>query len=279
MELKVAIYDNRLESAKVCVPALIYTLQNNLYYMALTHLEATTFCIAYQMKIFTTAILMYFLLGKRLSKKQWLALVILVIGVADVQLVYAPPQGNPNIYQKPLIGFLAVITMCFTSAFAGVYLEKVLKGSNVSIWMQNIRLSLIGLPISMLSMWFYEWDEIQRDGFFRGWDFLVVCLTVTNSIGGLLISVVIKYADNILKAYAQSMAIIGAALGSWLLFDFVPGFFFTLGSSLVISSIILYTLYPYQQRYDLSQFLNTKTPLLMIKATKGAGLTSNSATF
>ncbi|PAV77541.1 hypothetical protein WR25_03004 [Diploscapter pachys] len=235
MELKVAIYDNRIESAKVCVPALIYTLQNNLYYMALTHLEATTFCIAYQMKIFTTAILMYFLLGKRLSNKQWLALVILVIGVADVQLVYAPPQGNPNIYQKPLIGFLAVITMCFTSAFA--------------------------------------------DGFFRGWDFLVVCLTVTNSIGGLLISVVIKYADNILKAYAQSMAIIGAALGSWLLFDFVPGFFFTLGSSLVISSIILYTLYPYQQRYDLSQFSNTKTPLLMIKATKGAGLTSNSATF
>ena len=92
------------------------------------------------MKIFTTAILMYFLLGKRLSNKQWLALVILVIGrfhlldlatnlqfsifliplgVADVQLVYAPPQGNPNIYQKPLIGFLAVITMCFTSAFAG----------------------------------------------------------------------------------------------------------------------------------------------------------------
>ena len=76
----------------------------------------------------------------------------------------------------------------------------------------------------------------------------------------------------------QSMAIIGAALGSWLLFDFVPGFFFTFGSFLVISSIILYTLYPYQQRYDLSQFSNTKTPLLMIKATKGAGLTSNSAT-
>lgn len=31
--------------------------------------------------------------------------------------------------------------------------------------MQNIRLSLIGLPISMLSMWLYEWDEIQRGAF------------------------------------------------------------------------------------------------------------------
>lgn len=41
------------------------------------------------------------------------------------------------------------------------------------------------------------------DGMFRGWDFWVILLTATNSLGGLLIAMVIKYADNILKAYAQ----------------------------------------------------------------------------
>ncbi|RCN31683.1 UDP-galactose/UDP-N-acetylglucosamine transporter srf-3 domain protein, partial [Ancylostoma caninum] len=115
--------------------------------------------------------------------------------------------------------------------FLGVYLEKVLKESKTSVWMQNVRLALVGLPVSIFSMWFYDWQNIQEDGFFRGWDALVVCLTVMNSVGGLLISIVIKYADNILKAYAQSIAIIGAAVGSWLLFDFVPGFFFTLGTA------------------------------------------------
>ncbi|KHJ81902.1 hypothetical protein OESDEN_18409 [Oesophagostomum dentatum] len=55
----------------------------------------------------------------------------------------------------------------------------------------------------MFSMWFYDWPSIQQDGFFRGWDALVVVLTLMNSVGGLLISIVIKYADNILKAYAQ----------------------------------------------------------------------------
>ncbi|KAK6036126.1 Nucleotide-sugar transporter [Cooperia oncophora] len=104
--------------------------------------------------------------------------------------------------------------MCFTSAFAecgdtcnniglGVYLEKMLKESTTSVWMQNIRLALIGIPISVMSMWIYEGKQIYEDGFFRGWDVMVVSLTVLNSIGGLLISIVIKYADNILKAYAQ----------------------------------------------------------------------------
>ncbi|VDO99679.1 unnamed protein product [Heligmosomoides polygyrus] len=46
IELKEAIYENPVETFKVCVPALIYTLQNNLYYVALTHLEATTFCVS-----------------------------------------------------------------------------------------------------------------------------------------------------------------------------------------------------------------------------------------
>lgn len=41
------------------------------------------------------------------------------------------------------------------------------------------------------------------DGMFRGFDCLVWIMTITNSIGGLLISIVIKYADNILKAFAQ----------------------------------------------------------------------------
>ncbi|KAK6044757.1 hypothetical protein COOONC_17738 [Cooperia oncophora] len=99
---------------------------------------------------------------------------------------------------------------------------------------------------------------------------MVVSLTVLNSIGGLLISIVIKYADNILKAYAQvSIAIIGAAIGSWLLFDFIPGFFFSLGTILVMVSVVVYTMYPYEPPgFDFNRFSNYNSNLLMIKPTK-----------
>uniref|UniRef100_A0AC34QF63 UDP-galactose transporter n=1 Tax=Panagrolaimus sp. JU765 TaxID=591449 RepID=A0AC34QF63_9BILA len=76
-------------------------------------------------------------------------------------------------------------------------------------------------------------------------------MTILNATGGLIIAIVIKYADNILKAYAQSTAIVGAALGSWLLFDFVPNVLFVLGTSLVVSSVIIYTKYPPKEKKNI----------------------------
>uniref|UniRef100_A0A914NX03 Uncharacterized protein n=1 Tax=Meloidogyne incognita TaxID=6306 RepID=A0A914NX03_MELIC len=63
---------------QVCAPSLIYNLQNNLYYVALSNLESTTFCVIYQLKILTTAVMLRILLGKLISRIQWIALLILV---------------------------------------------------------------------------------------------------------------------------------------------------------------------------------------------------------
>lgn len=73
------------------------------------------------MKILTTAIMLRFVLNKPLSKVQWLALIILIVGVADVQLQYQPPTDADKVEQRPWIGFMAVFTMCFTSAVAGKF--------------------------------------------------------------------------------------------------------------------------------------------------------------
>jgi uncharacterized membrane protein YfcA len=46
------------------------------------------------------------------------------------------------------------------------------------------------------------------------------------------------------------MAIVGAAIGSWLLFDFVPNSLFLLGTALVVLSVYLYTAYPFRSSVD-----------------------------
>ncbi|VDK20151.1 unnamed protein product [Anisakis simplex] len=137
------------------------------------------------------------------------------------------------------------LVQCRRTLITGVYLEKMLKQSDVNIWMQNIRLSLISIPISAVSVLLNDHNRIAEGNTFRGFDTLVWILTFTNSLGGLLISIVIKYADNILKAYAQSAAIIGAAIGSWILFDFVPNLMFTLGAGTVLLSVYIYSAYPF----------------------------------
>jgi UDP-sugar transporter A1/2/3 len=35
-----------IETMKICVPSFIYMVQNNLYYIALSNLESTTFCVS-----------------------------------------------------------------------------------------------------------------------------------------------------------------------------------------------------------------------------------------
>uniref|UniRef100_A0A914LNC7 UDP-galactose transporter n=1 Tax=Meloidogyne incognita TaxID=6306 RepID=A0A914LNC7_MELIC len=171
-----------------------------------------------------------------------------VLGVAIVQSQYEPPASQSSKEQSFFVGMISVITMCISSAFAGVYLEMVLKESSVNIWMQNIRLAIFGLFIGAILILVKDTRRISEEGLFVGFDVLVWVMTATNSLGGLLIAVVIKYADNILKAYAQAAAIVGAAFGSWLLFDFSPNNLFLFGTLMVAVSVYLYNGYPQERR-------------------------------
>ncbi len=78
---------------KLAIPATLYTLQNTLQYVAVSNLSAATFQVTYQLKILTTALFSVSILGRTLSGRKWLALVLLTVGVAIVQL----PSSDPTV--------------------------------------------------------------------------------------------------------------------------------------------------------------------------------------
>lgn len=55
-ELNRHVLQSPSEMIKLCVPSLLYTVQNNLLYLALTNLDASTYQVCYQLKILTTAL-------------------------------------------------------------------------------------------------------------------------------------------------------------------------------------------------------------------------------
>lgn len=232
-----------MDTLKVAVPSIVYYIQNNLIYLGATHLDAATSQVTYQLKILTTALFSVIVLKKRLYSYQWLALVVLFFGVALVQLVQiSKHSGSQSQEQNPTLGFFAVLMACVLSGFAGVYFEKILKSSSdVSLWIRNIQLSAIAVPFGFIQVFVTDSNLVSEKGFFFGYTLLTWIVVVLQAQGGLIVAVVVKYADNILKGFATSLSIIIACVVSVYIFQFEITLQFVLGASLVIGSIFLYS--------------------------------------
>ena len=74
-------------------------------------------------------------------------------------------------------------------------------GSDVSVWMRNIQLSILAIPLGVMVCATKHGSAISENGFFHGYDAFVAYLVALNATGGLLVAVVVKYADNILKVH------------------------------------------------------------------------------
>ncbi|KAI2618542.1 nucleotide-sugar transporter [Hypomontagnella submonticulosa] len=75
---------------KVAIAATLYTLQNILQYVAVGNLDPVHFQILYQLRILTTAVFTVTMLGRSLTVKRWISLVILTFGVSIVSI----PSSN-----------------------------------------------------------------------------------------------------------------------------------------------------------------------------------------
>lgn len=240
--LNTQIIQQPVDTLKVCVPSLVYTLQNNLLYIAASNLDAATYQVTYQLKILTTAMFSVLMLKKTLGGIQWVALVLLLAGVSLVQLAQTnAPKTAGGHEQNPLLGLVAVFISCCMSGFAGVYFEKILKGSEVSLWVRNIQLSVLGIPFGLVTTFIGDGAKVRDHGFFFGYNNVVWFVVMMQALGGLLVAVVVKYADNILKGFATSLAIIVACVASIYLFDFHITWRFASGTGLVIASIFMYS--------------------------------------
>jgi UDP-sugar transporter A1/2/3 len=202
--------------------------------------------VTYQLKILTTAVFSVVMLRKALSRVQWLSLVLLLFGVAFVQLQPHDAKASGAVYteQKPLVGLLAVIISCLMSGFAGVYFEKILKGTAQSIWLRNAQLGFIGMVSGYIAIHVNDGDVLAEKGFFVGYDWVIWGVIALQSFGGLMVAVVVKYADNILKGFATSAAIIISCVASMYFFEFTLSWQFSLGATLVIVSVYLYSKFP-----------------------------------
>jgi len=236
------VVQSPVEMAKLSVPSFLYTVQNNLLYFALTNLDAATYQVCYQLKILTTAVFSMILLQRKFSPKKWAALILLTFGVSIVE-VSGIRDGSKSDTEKhsQFIGLVAVLCAACTSGFSGVYFEKILKGAKTSLWLRNVQMGIPSVLIAFVTVYAKDATAVSQQGFLGGYTSLVWTVVAVQAVGGLIVAVVVKYADNVLKVFATSFSIVVSCVLSAIFFDFHASLAFTVGASMVVIATVMYS--------------------------------------
>ncbi|KAK6158848.1 hypothetical protein DH2020_006162 [Rehmannia glutinosa] len=227
------------------IPSIIYLIHNNVQFATLTYVDTSTYQIMGNLKIVTTGILFRLFLKRKLSNLQWMAIVLLAIGATTSQVKSCGEASCESVFSSPIQGYMLGIISACLSALAGVYTEFLMKKNNDSLYWQNIQLYTFGAIFNMAKL---VLDDF-RSGFERGpwWQRLFNGYSITTwmvvlNLGstGLLVSWLMKYADNIVKVYSTSMAMLLTMVLSVFLFNFKPTLQLFLGIFVCMMSLHMY---------------------------------------
>jgi UDP-sugar transporter A1/2/3 len=241
-----------LLTMRLSIPAALYALQNNLVQFAYFRVNSLSFTVLLQLKILTTALSARLFLRKPLSRRKWLALLLLTIGVVLVQL---PPEsvrraalaaGTHSLWDE-LIGSGALLGAAVTSGFASIYLEALNKGlifakgtgkrgagkkiEPPSIALQSFLLSVLCLLFAstvavqdvrngLLAVELQNgkqsssWIPVALQGIHN--PYIILQMTL-QALAGIFVGLVIRYADNLLKGFATAVSFILTAVGAALM--------------------------------------------------------------
>lgn len=188
----------------MAIPASLYVLQNSLQLRALQGLSPGLFATMSQLKIASSAVFNYVLVGRPLTKMQIASIPILLTGVLTTQLrrESALSQDVKHMYFGAVIALLVAVTI---SGFAGSFLEWSYNQKGESIWIKNAYLSIFSLPSALFML---NSTSVLLSDFFNGYDIFVVIVVVLLAWGGLLTALVMKHAGNLTKCYAVSLSIV-----------------------------------------------------------------------
>mmetsp|Transcript_462 Transcript_462/g.742 ORF Transcript_462/g.742 Transcript_462/m.742 type:complete len:404 (+) Transcript_462:61-1272(+) len=273
------VFASPLDALKISVPALLYLIQTSLLFIALSHLPAPLYQVAFQGKLLTTAFVSVIMLQRRYTVQQWICLLTLGVGVAIVVMgdynysnklknnstangeVFAEEDATTTatkLLNNPtgaaaanmMLGLVCVTAACFCSALAGVYTEKLLKrptnASNrhqkapASLWMRNIQMAFFSICIALVQRGTATGPDAEKP-FLYGFTAWVYSLVVIQAVGGLLVAAVMKYTDNVLKGLAMAVSVVLSTACSMTLFGTPLTPEFVMGSIVVLGSVYLFS--------------------------------------
>ena len=195
--------------------------------LAYQNLDAITYNVLNQTKTLSAAMCCYLLLGKRQSGMQMLALFLLLMAALVMEglvpmnalsisywmnksFTATEHQTTIDLSTRRLThGVVPILIASFLSGLAGAITQKSLQAGNRNALLFTIELCVASILLLLLSFATSDdGEQIQQRGFFDEWTHLTIVPILTNSAGGILVGMVIKYAGTVQKGFALIFGIL-----------------------------------------------------------------------
>jgi UDP-sugar transporter A1/2/3 len=218
---------------KYFIPSFLYCLYNNLTFVNLRSYDPTTYFLLLQFRVVLTAIIFQILFSKKLTRLQWISIILLTFGCILKHVGYSnnskslsSTRLNINDYFNSsliLIGF-----QILSSCIAGVYNEYLLKkDESADIMLQNFFMYVDSIVCNIFLLSLNVPNDENGSGLIEAFSIKSLCLIfnikvvliiLNNAAIGLVTSLFLKNLNSILKTFASALELVFTALLSLIIF-------------------------------------------------------------
>lgn len=215
------------------LPAAVYTISNNVTYLALGELTPAMYNLLMNLKIPFTGILAYFFLSYRITGVFVFSYILLTASTVFASLKI---QETVSL-DTTLLGlvYMLVYTSCSASGAVLMELLTKVKFGNTSIYIQNVKFALMNILCNLIVI------AIRFEIPFNKLNWVHLMVIVVSGMYGLITAVVIKYGGSILKTYSVSVSVFISAFFSYMIWGIYYTWNFYVGSVLCMLAVYLYS--------------------------------------
>jgi len=219
--------------------SFLYTLNNQLSFYVYTLADPGTVFLFKAASTMLVASIQVVCVGKMFSSEQWRAMMQQAIGVVIVQHDPCRGEGRYPLQAYGLMGISAILT-----ALCAVRNEYLVKNYKIGLNVQNAVLYAGGAGMNLMAFCFLPNPNNSQAniGFFEGFDDpLAVAVVVANSLMGIAITAVYKYADAITKCISSDLTAVVLCIISSIFFGLKASLPMWCGVLVVCFAVYSYT--------------------------------------
>eukprot|EP01084_Bolivina_argentea_P267200 453518_1 len=222
-----------------CIPAIIYSITNNLGFYILQYMDPGSNSVLAQTKIIVTTCMWSYWFRKRINKQQIISLFLLFCG--SMLVAWPSHSNNKQMYVIWPMGPIMLTIQISLSSLACIYTEWVYKKNgnhtNRSMHLDNLHLYFWGILCNMFQ--FYYTNQKHPISGFNIYTYLII---INNIALGLIIGFILQYFNNIIKLMMSGTSIVLSAILTFFIFGLNWTMTYGIGLFIVVCSLLVFKL-------------------------------------